>query len=69
MVVFVLRGREGGRSINEKENNMKQEMKHVGFSAPLSMREELEERAEAKGISKSALIKCILADWLAERKG
>ena len=48
---------------------MKQEMKHVGFSAPLSMREELEERAEAKGISKSALIKCILADWLAERKG
>ena len=43
---------------------MKQEMKNVGFSAPLSMRVELEERAHQIGISKSALIKWIIEEWV-----
>ena len=43
---------------------MKQEMKNVGFSAPLSMRAELQERADQIGVSKSALIKWIIEEWM-----
>ena len=43
---------------------MKQEMRNVGFSAPLSMRAELEERADQMGVSKSALIKFIIEEWV-----
>jgi hypothetical protein len=43
---------------------MKQEMKNVGFSAPLTMRVELEERADQMGVSKSSLIKMVLSEWI-----
>ena len=46
---------------------MKQEMKHIGFQAPVTMEGRLRERAEVLGISKSALIKIVLADWLKEQ--
>jgi hypothetical protein len=46
---------------------MKQEMKNVGFSAPLSMRVELEERADQMGVSKSALIKFIIEEWVGKQ--
>ena len=47
---------------------MKQEMKNVGFSATQSMRDELRKRAEDLGVSKSALIKLVLADWLSSKE-
>jgi len=43
---------------------MKQETKHVGFQATVAMERELRERANILGVSKSALIKMVLADWM-----
>jgi hypothetical protein len=42
-------------------------MKHIGFSATEVMEETLKAIAKDMGISKSALIKTILSDWLKER--